>query len=106
MPDEVHGAVEEEVLGDILRDEAETRVTGEVREVVGGAGDQVVEDRHAVSAREQQIGEMGTEKAGAAGDHGVGPTSWSRIAFARGHASVVSGRGACRRPPRFGKPGR
>jgi hypothetical protein len=72
VPDEVHGTVEVEILGDVLLDEAEVRVASEVLDIVGGAGDQVVDDDDTVAAGKEDIDEVGAEETGTTGDDGDG----------------------------------
>ena len=72
MPDVIHRAVEENKFRHVLLDEFEIRVAAEVRDVVHRAGDKIVEADDFVAARQQQIGQVRTEKAGGTGDDGNG----------------------------------
>ena len=51
-----------------MLDELVALIAREVRDVVGVAGDEVVEPDDLVTVREKAIGEMRAEEAGAAGD--------------------------------------
>ena len=68
----VHRAGHGDVPGDVVLDEVEVRPVAQVRDVVEVAGQEVVHDHHTVPLRQQQVGEMGAEEAGAPGDDGYG----------------------------------
>ena len=72
MPDVIHRPVKKNELGYVLLDEPEMGVAGQMVDVVFGAGDEVINAYDFVAAREQQIGQVGAEEAGGAGDHGGG----------------------------------
>ncbi len=81
VPNILHRLVEEQELGDILLDELELPVAGEVGDVFDRAGNEIVDADDAVAAGEQQIDQMRTEKARRAGDNGGWATAWSRGAM-------------------------
>jgi hypothetical protein len=58
MEDDVHLARNVEVLGDILLNEAVVRVALEMRDVLGIAGDEIVDADDAESFGEETVGEM------------------------------------------------
>ena len=74
----VDAAGEVDVLGDVVVDEREVRVAGEVGDVVGVARDQVVDGDDAMAFGQQAVAKMRAEKAGAAGDDGNG-SGWSNV---------------------------
>jgi hypothetical protein len=101
MDDGVELAGQVEELGDVLLDEAETRVAETVGQVVLTATDQVVEDDDLVAGIEQAIGQMGSEEAGSAGDQAAHGSQHLRIAPP---AMATAGRRDHRRvPPRSRK---
>ena len=69
MPDEIHRATQINKFGNILANEPEIRIPSEMRDVIHAAGDQIVDGDDAVAAREKQINQMRSQKAGAAGHH-------------------------------------
>ena len=72
MPDVIHRAIEEQKFGDVLLDETEISVAGEVVDVRDAAGDKVINADNLVPALEQQVGEMRTKETGGTGDDGDG----------------------------------
>ena len=70
MPDVIHRRIEKNKFGDVLLDELEIGIAAEVRNVVHGAGDKIVEADDLVAARHEQICQMRAEKSGGAGDDG------------------------------------
>ena len=70
MENVVHGAGEIDVLRDIVMDELEVRVAGEMGDVVGVARDEIVDGDDAVAFGKQAVGEMGAEKTSAASHNG------------------------------------
>ena len=72
MEDVVDGAGEVDELGDVVVDELEMFVAGEMGDVVGVARDEVVDGDDAMAFGEESVDEMGAEEAGAAGDDGDG----------------------------------
>jgi hypothetical protein len=69
MEDEIDFPFHEQVIRDIVVDKLEARISGEVRNVVGAARDQVVNADHGVSLCNQPITEMRAEEAGAASNY-------------------------------------
>src|SRR5207249_69107 len=76
VPDVIDGDIEENEFGDVLLDELEVGVAAQVRDVVHAAGDEVIYADDFVAARQQQVGEVGAEKTGGAGDDGGGVGAW------------------------------
>ena len=70
MPDVIHRAVEEEEFRHVLLDEFEIPTAPQVGDVVHAAGDEIINADDAMPAREQQVGEMGRQESGRAGDDG------------------------------------
>ena len=68
MEDRVDGTVEEDVLRDVVEDEAELPVPDEVRDVPLVAGDEVVEPDDLVPLREEPVREVASEEPGDARD--------------------------------------
>ncbi len=58
-----------DVIGDVMLDEEVIRVAGEVRDVRGVAGDQVIDRDDAVPLAQEPVGQMRPEKARATGDN-------------------------------------
>ena len=75
MQHEVDRAVDVDVVGDVVLDEREVAV-GEVRDVGGVAGQQVVDADDRVVAIEQRFGQMRSDEAGGAGDDDAFFHSW------------------------------
>ena len=57
----------EKKIGDVVLDEGPGLVPGEMRDVGGFAGDEIVHPHHVVPARDQRVREVGTEEAGRPG---------------------------------------
>ncbi len=72
MEDVVDAAGEVDELCDVVVDELEVLVAGEMGDVVGIARDEVVDGDDAMAFGEEAVDEMGAEEAGAAGDDGDG----------------------------------
>jgi len=72
MEDVVDAAGEVDEVGDVVVDEFEVFVAGEMGDVVGIARDEVVDGDDVVALGEEAVDEMGAEEAGAAGDDGDG----------------------------------
>ena len=72
VPDVIHRLVEKEEFGDVLLDEFEVRVAGQMGNIVHRAGDKIVNADDLVAARQEQIGQVRTQKPGGAGDDGGG----------------------------------
>jgi len=72
VPDVIYGAVEKKELGDILLDETEIPVAGQMVNVRHAAGDKIINADDFVAALEQQVGEVRTKKSGGTGDNGRG----------------------------------
>ena len=70
MPDVIDREIEEEIFGDILLDEFEIFVAGEMGDVIHAAGDEVVNGHDFVASLQQVIHEVGAEEARAAGNDG------------------------------------
>ena len=68
VEDRVDLAVDVDVLGDVVLDELEALVAGEVADVARVAGEQVVERDDRVPVGQQAVGEMRADESGAAGD--------------------------------------
>jgi hypothetical protein len=68
----VERALQVEVLGDILLDEAEVLSAEQMGNVVQGAREQVVHADDGMALREQPVTEVRAEEAGAAGHEGTG----------------------------------
>ncbi len=64
MEDRVHGPVEEDVLRDVVVDEAELPVPGEVGDVADVARHEVVEADDLVTLGEKAVREVAAEEAG------------------------------------------
>ena len=107
VPDVVDLPGEVEELGDVLLDELEVRVAGEMGDVVGLSGDQVVDRDDGMAAGEQQVGEMGTEESRSAGDDGdrAGGRGGGGFQAFRLHADRVEGGSARRWPSGRIRPG-
>jgi hypothetical protein len=58
-------------IANVFLDELEAGFVIEVGEVGAAAGEEVVDDHHAPAFREQNVAEVGSQKAGAPGDHGA-----------------------------------
>ena len=65
---EIDRPLDIDVVGDVVLDEREVTVD-EVRDVFGGAGQQVVDADDAIVAIEERFGQMGPDEAGGAGDN-------------------------------------
>ena len=85
MKDVIDLIGDEEILRHILFDEPVVLVPGEMLDVGEVAGDEIVDRDDAMPFREQAIGQMGTEKSGAAGDNGDG-----LFGGARGHGAYLN----------------
>ena len=81
MPDVIDRAVQEDELGHVLLDEFEIPIAAQVGDVVHAAGDEVVDADDLVAARQQQVGQMGAEEAGRAGDDAGGLSRGLRFRF-------------------------
>ncbi len=66
MEDVVDPAGIKEIFRDVLLDEAEVLVAGKMRDVVGVAGDEIVERDDIVPLREEAVAQMRAEKPRAA----------------------------------------
>ena len=67
MPHIMHVAGQEDVVGDIMANEAKVGIPGQVLDVGHVAGDQVVNGNDAVAFSEEPVAEVGAEKPRAAG---------------------------------------
>ncbi len=65
----IHRAGQENKVRDIMTDETEPFVAGQVRDVVRAAGHQVVQRYHLMSLSQQPVAEMRAQKPGSAGHH-------------------------------------
>ena len=68
MVDAADVAADLQWLDDVVLDEGEVGVALEVGDVLALAGDEVVDADDLVALAEQQVGEVGAEEAGGAGD--------------------------------------
>src|SRR5688572_30229364 len=73
---------EQRFVGHRVDDIRKRWIAFEVRDVVDGAGRQVVEDEHFMTARKQLLGEMRSNEPGTAGDERDHATT-SRVSTAR-----------------------
>src|SRR5581483_3285991 len=62
----VQRAVDVDVLGHVVTDEAEAGMARQVADVVGRAGDEVVHAEHLRALAEQELAQVGADEAGAA----------------------------------------
>ena len=69
VEDEIHVVRQEDVVRDVVLDEAVVLVAREVLDVRALPGDEIVDPDDAMPFREQPVREMRAEKSGAAGDH-------------------------------------
>ena len=67
MQDDIHRFGQVYVIGNIVENETETLVAGQVGDVIAAAGDEVVHGDDAVAIREQAITEMRADETCAAG---------------------------------------
>ena len=72
MKDVVDAAGEVDELRDVMADELEVLVTGEMGDVVGVARNEIVNGDDVMAFGEETVDKMGAEEAGAAGDNGDG----------------------------------
>ena len=72
VQDEVDRAADVDVVGDVRPDQPEAGVGSEVRDVLRGAGEEVVEADDLVATVEQRLAQVGAEEPRAAGDDGTG----------------------------------
>ena len=84
MEDVIDLVRDEKILRDVLLDEAEILVAGEVLDVGEVSGDQVIDRDHPMAFREQAVGQVRAEKPGAAGDDGD-----RLLAGTRGHGAFI-----------------
>src|SRR5512143_731762 len=68
MQDRIHGAVEIDVLRDVVQDEAELPVPEEVSDVPFVARDEIVEADDLVPFGEEAVGQMAPEESRGSGD--------------------------------------
>ena len=72
MPDTIDPALEEKKLGDVLLDEFEMPVAGQVRNVIDAAGHQVVDGDDGMPFQKQIVHQVRSEKTSPAGHDGNG----------------------------------
>src|SRR6266404_859892 len=76
MPNVIDRTLEKNEFRDVLLNKFEIRVAAQVRDVIDGASDEVVDADDLVPAREQQVGQVGAEKPGGASDDTDGSGSF------------------------------
>ena len=72
VPDVVHRRIKKKKFGDVLLDKFEIGIPAEMRNVVHGTGDKIINADDFMAARQKQIGQMRSKKSGGAGDDGRG----------------------------------
>ena len=70
-------------IRNVVLDEVVILVPGQMLDVRCVAGDQIVDRDHAMTFRQQSIGQMRSEKSGAAGHDG------NRLRILRGHCALI-----------------
>ena len=69
MPDIINGFVEENEFRNVLLDEPEVLIAAQMRDVVDGAGDEIVEPDDTMTIAQQIVCQVRSEKTRCSGDH-------------------------------------
>lgn len=68
MKDGIHRTIDEDVIGHIMMDETEARMTDQMSDILRTAGDEIVHAHDVIAVGKETVAKMGTEKPGTAGD--------------------------------------
>ena len=85
MPDVINRSIKKKELRNVLLDESEITVTGQMRDVIDIASDKIVYGNDLVTPLQEQFDQIGTQEPGPACDDRGRPISPGFSSFRTGH---------------------